>query len=191
MVDYLGLIRSGTPAPVDLNQCLNHALQTLRTAIDEAQAEIRAAPLPTIVGDERQMRHLFQNLVGNAIKFRGPERLRITITVESRDDAWLLAIADNGIGIPERALHRIFELGARLHTREEYAGSGIGLALCKRIVERHGGRIWAASEGRGSTFYVLLPRVSPTSLPVSGNLRAQTDTPKGGDDGRLRERVAD
>lgn len=191
MVDYLGLIRSGTPAPVDLNQCLNHALQTLRTAIEEAQAEIRAAPLPTIVGDERQMRHLFQNLVGNAIKFRGPERLRITITVESRDDAWLLAIADNGIGIPERALHRIFELGARLHTREEYAGSGIGLALCKRIVERHGGRIWAASEGRGSTFYVLLPRVSPTSLPVSGNLRAQTDTSKGGDDGRLRERVAD
>jgi signal transduction histidine kinase len=191
MVDYLGLIRSGTPAPVDLNQCLNHALQTLRTAIEEAQAEIRAAPLPTIVGDERQMRHLFQNLVGNAIKFRGPERLRITITVESRDDAWLLAIADNGIGIPERALHRIFELGARLHTREEYAGSGIGLALCKRIVERHGGKIWAASEGRGSTFYVLLPRVSPTSLPVSGNLRAQTDTSKGGDDGRLRERVAD
>jgi len=191
MVDYLGLIRSGIPTPVDLNQCLNHALQTLRTAIEEAQAEIRAAPLPTIVGDERQMRHLFQNLVGNAIKFRGPDRLRITITVESRDDAWLLAIADNGIGIPERALHRIFELGARLHTREEYAGSGIGLALCKRIVERHGGRIWAASEGRGSTFYVLLPRTSPTSVPVSGNLRAQADTSKGGNDGRPRERVAD
>lgn len=191
MVDYLGLIRSGTPAPVDLNQCLNHALQTLRTAIEEAQAEIRAAPLPTIVGDERQMRHLFQNLVGNAIKFRGPDRLRITITVESRDDAWLLAIADNGIGIPERALHRIFELGARLHTREEYAGSGIGLALCKRIVERHGGRIWAASEGRGSTFYVLLPRASPASLPVSSNLRAQADSSTGGDDGRPRERVAD
>ena len=192
MVEYLGVIRSSTPAPVDLNQSLNHALQTLRPAIDDAQAEIRAAPLPTIVGDERQMRHLFQNLIGNAIKFRGPERLRITITVESRDDAWLLAVADNGIGIPERALHRIFELGKRLHTREEYAGSGIGLALCKRIVETHGGRIWAASEGRGSTFYVLLPRVSPNSSPVSGNLKAaQTDTSKGGDDGRLRERVAD
>jgi light-regulated signal transduction histidine kinase (bacteriophytochrome) len=191
MVDYLGLIRSGTPAPVDLNQCLNYALQTLRTSVEEAHAEIRAAPLPTIVGDERQMRHLFQNLVGNAIKFRSNEPLRITITVESRDDAWLLAIADNGIGIPERALHRIFELGARLHTREEYAGSGIGLALCKRIVERHGGKIWAASEGRGSTFYVLLPRVSPTSLPVSSNLRSQADSSKGGDDGRLRERVAD
>jgi signal transduction histidine kinase len=111
--------------------------------------------------------------------------------VESRDDGWLLAIADNGIGIPEAALHRIFELGARLHTREEYAGSGIGLALCKRIVERHGGKIWAASEGRGSTFYILLPRVSPTSLPVSDNLRAQADTSKSGDDGRLHERVAD
>lgn len=191
MVDYLGLIRPGTPAPVDLNQCLNYALQTLRTLVEEAHAEIRAAPLPTIVGDERQMRHLFQNLVGNAIKFRSNEPLRVVITVESRDDAWLLAIADNGIGIPQRALHRIFELGARLHTREEYAGSGIGLALCKRIVERHGGKIWAASEGRGSTFYVLLPRVSPTSLSVSGNLRAQADTSKGDDDGRLRERVAD
>jgi signal transduction histidine kinase len=194
MVEYLGVIRSSTPAPVDLNQSLNHALQTLRPAIDDAQAEIRAAPLPTIAGDERQMRHLFQNLIGNAIKFRGPDRLRITITVESRDDAWLLAVADNGIGIPERALRRIFELGARLHTREEYSGTGIGLALCKRIVEAHGGRIWAASEGRGSTFYVLLPRVSPNSQPVSGNLKAaqaQTDTSKGGDDGRLRERVAD
>lgn len=194
MVEYLGVIRSSTPASVDLNQSLNHALQTLRPGIDDAQAEIRAAPLPTIVGDERQMRHLFQNLIGNAIKFRGPDRLRITITVESRDDAWLLAVADNGIGIPERALGRIFELGARLHTREEYSGMGIGLALCKRIVEAHGGRIWAASEGRGSTFYVLLPRVSPNSSPVSGNLKAdqaQADTSKGGDDGRLRERVAD
>jgi signal transduction histidine kinase len=192
MVEYLGVIRSTTPASVDLNQSLNHALQTLRPAIDEAEAEIRAAPLPTIVGDERQMRHLFQNLIGNAIKFRGPERLRITITVESRDDAWLVAVADNGIGIPERALHRIFELGARLHTREEYAGSGIGLALCKRIVETHGGRIWATSDGPGSTFYVLLPGVSPNSSPVSGNLKAaQADTSKGGDDGRLRERVAD
>ena len=172
MVEYLGVIRSSTPASVDLNQSLNHALQTLRPAIDDAQAEVRAAALPTILGDDRQMRHLFQNLIGNAIKFRGPERLRITITVESRDDAWLLAVADNGIGIPERALHRIFELGARLHTREEYSGTGIGLALCKRIVEAHGGRIWAASEGRGSTFYVLLPRVSPNSSPVSGNLKA-------------------
>jgi signal transduction histidine kinase len=192
MVEYLGVVRSSTPAPVDLNQSLNHALQTLRPAIDDAQAEIRSAPLPTIVGDDRQMRHLFQNLIGNAIKFRGPDRLRITITVESREDAWLVAVADNGIGIPERALHRIFELGARLHTREEYAGSGIGLALCKRIVEAHGGRIWAASEGRGSTFYMLLPRVSPNSSPVSDNLKAaQADTSKGGDDGRLRERVAD
>ena len=175
MVDYLGVIRPGTPVPVDLNQCLNHALQILRPAVDEAQAEIRAAPLPIIIGDERQMKHLFQNLVGNAIKFRGPERLRIIITVESRDDAWLLAIADNGIGIPERALNRIFELGARLHTREEYPGSGIGLALCKRIVERHGGRIWAASQGRGSILYVQLPRVAPASPPVSSNLKAKID----------------
>ena len=191
MVDYLGLTRSSTPVPVDLNQCLNRALQILRTAIDEAHAEIRAAPLPFVLGDERQLTHLFQNLIGNAVKFRGTDRLRITITVEPRDDAWLFAVADNGIGIPERALDRIFELGARLHTREEYGGSGIGLALCKRIVERHGGRIWATSQERGSVFHVLLPRVAPISPSDSGNLKAHADTSTGADDRRTRERVAD
>jgi light-regulated signal transduction histidine kinase (bacteriophytochrome) len=172
-----------------LNESLNQALDTLRMAIDDARAEIRSAPLPVVLGDAAQLTHVFQNLISNAIKFRGPERPRITITVDTRDDSWVIAIADNGIGIPERGLDRIFELGARLHTRDEYAGSGIGLALCKRVVERHGGRIWAASQGSGSTFYVQLPRISQTSPSVSGNLKAHIDTPHA-DDRPVRERVA-
>ncbi|MGH9254470.1 MAG: sensor histidine kinase [Vicinamibacterales bacterium] len=160
IIEYLAVTeRDAKLAPVDLNVCLNKALDNLRSAIDESHVEIRAAPLPVSVGDEHQMVHLFQNLVSNAIKFRGRERSGITITCESRGDQWLLAFNDNGIGIPQRFADRIFDLGKRLHTREEYPGSGIGLALCRRIVERHAGRIWVVSrEGVGSTFYVLLPR---------------------------------
>lgn len=160
LVDYLTVTaRDATPGPVDLNACLNQALENLRGSIDEAAAEIRAVSLPMSLGDGHQIVHLFQNLVSNAIKFRGAERPVITISVEPRGDQWLLAFRDNGIGIPPAFAERIFELGKRLHTREEYPGAGVGLALCRRIVERHGGRIWGESrEGGGSTFYVLLPR---------------------------------
>jgi signal transduction histidine kinase len=160
MVEYLTISgRDAAPAPVDLNTCLHDALDNLRSAIDDAGAEIRAVSLPTSFGDSHQLVHLFQNLIANAIKFRGQQRPVITISVEPRGEQWLLAFRDNGIGFAREFTDRIFELGKRLHTREEYSGSGIGLALCKRIVERHGGRIWAESrENGGSTFYVLLPR---------------------------------
>jgi signal transduction histidine kinase len=160
MIEYLSVTERETkPAPVDLSACLDLALDNLLTAIRESDAEIRAAQLPTLMGDEQQMVHLFQNLVSNAIKFRSREHPVVTISCETRDDQFLLAFQDNGIGIPQEYTERIFELGRRLHTREEYPGSGIGLALCRRIVERHGGRIWCvSSEGEGSTFYVLLPR---------------------------------
>ena len=160
MIEYLSVTERETkPAPVDLSACLDLALDNLLTAIRESGAEIRAAQLPTLMGDEQQMVHLFQNLVSNAIKFRSREHPVVTISCETRDDQFLLAFQDNGIGIPQEFTERIFELGRRLHTREEYPGSGIGLALCRRIVERHGGRIWCVSrEGEGSTFYVLLPR---------------------------------
>jgi signal transduction histidine kinase len=160
MIEYLSVTERETkPAPVDLSACLDLALDNLLTAIKESGAEIRAAQLPTLMGDEQQMVHLFQNLVSNAIKFRSREHPVVTISCETRDDQFLLAFQDNGIGIPQEFTERIFELGRRLHTREEYPGSGIGLALCRRIVERHGGRIWCVSrEGEGSTFYVLLPR---------------------------------
>jgi signal transduction histidine kinase len=160
MIEYLSVTERETkPVPVDLSTCLDLALDNLLSAIKESGAEIRAAQLPTLIGDEKQMVHLFQNLVSNAIKFRSREHPVVTISSETRDDQFLLAFQDNGIGIPQEFTERIFDLGKRLHTREEYPGSGIGLALCRRIVERHGGRIWCVSrEGEGSTFYVLLPR---------------------------------
>ena len=160
MIEYLSVTERETkPASVDLSACLDLALDNLLSAIKESGAEIRAAQLPTLIGDEQQMVHLFQNLVSNAIKFRSREHPVVTISSETRDDQFLLAFQDNGIGIPQEFTERIFDLGRRLHTREEYPGSGIGLALCRRIVERHGGRIWCVSrEGEGSTFYVLLPR---------------------------------
>lgn len=160
MIEYLSVTERETrPARVDLSACLDLALDNLLAAIKESGAEIRAAQLPTLMGDEQQMVHLFQNLISNAIKFRSREHPVITISCETRDGQFLLAFQDNGIGIPRESTERIFDLGRRLHTREEYPGSGIGLALCRRIVERHGGRIWCVSrEGEGSTFYVLLPR---------------------------------
>jgi light-regulated signal transduction histidine kinase (bacteriophytochrome) len=160
MIEYLSVTeRETTLSLVDLSACLDQALGNLLAAINESGAEIRAAQLPMLIGDEQQMVHLFQNLVSNAIKFRSREHPVVTISCERRDDQWLLTFHDNGIGIPPEFTERIFELGRRLHTREEYPGSGIGLALCRRIVERHGGRIWCVSRvGEGSAFYVLLPR---------------------------------
>lgn len=173
MIEYLTVTeRDAAAAPVDLNACLNQALDNLRTVLDESRAEIRTTPLPASVGDEHQMVHLFQNLVSNAIKFRNREPPVVTISVEPRGDQWLLAFRDNGIGIPQAFTERIFEFGKRLHTREEYPGRGIGLALCRRIVERHGGRIWGESgEGKGSTFYVLLPRAPAEAASPGQELR--------------------
>jgi signal transduction histidine kinase len=112
-----------------------------------------------VVGDETQLAQLFQNLVGNAIKFRRPE-VTPTVHVGARRvaDTWELTVADNGIGIDPEYFERIFLVFQRLHGREEYPGTGIGLALCRRIVDRHGGRLWVTSEpGRGSTFHFTLP----------------------------------
>lgn len=163
MIEYLTVTgRNASPAAVDLNASLNQALENLKAGIDDSQAEVRAAPLPVVPGDEHQLVHLFQNLVSNAIKFRSKERPVVTISCEPNGDAWHIAVRDNGIGIPQAFIERIFELGKRLHTREEYPGTGIGLALCRRIVERHGGRIWAEShEGQGSTFHLVMARSSP------------------------------
>lgn len=160
MLEYLTVAsREAAPTLVDLNECLEHALDNLRGLIEESNAEVIADHLPSTVGDEYQILHLFQNLISNAIKFRGRERPALRITVEGAGNDWQLAFRDNGIGIPEPYSERIFEMGQRLHTRDEYPGTGIGLALCRRIVERHGGRIWVeSSDGAGATFHVALPR---------------------------------
>jgi light-regulated signal transduction histidine kinase (bacteriophytochrome) len=171
MVEYLSVTsRSVSPGEVDLNVCLKQAMGNLRTVIEETHAQIRAPQLPVTSGDQSQLVHLFQNLLSNAIKFRGARPPVVTITSEPHGDQWLLGVHDNGIGIPGEFTERIFELGRRLHTREEYPGSGIGLALCRRIVERHGGRIWAESRNAdGSTFYVLLPRNREDAVADSGS----------------------
>jgi signal transduction histidine kinase len=129
-------------------------------AIRENHAVIIHDPLPIVHGDAMQITQVFQNIIDNAIKFCGdgvvPE---IHISAESRQEAWQFAIRDNGIGIPEKYHNKLFILFERLHSRDTYPGTGLGLALCKKVIERHGGRIWVESEfGKGSTFYFTLPK---------------------------------
>ena len=114
--------------------------------------------LPTVTWDIGQMRQLFQNLIINAIKFQSQESPRIHVSAKKRGNEWIFSVKDNGIGINPQYKDRIFMIFQRLHSREDYPGTGIGLAICKRIIERHGGRIWVDSEiGKGSTFYFTMP----------------------------------
>jgi light-regulated signal transduction histidine kinase (bacteriophytochrome) len=146
---------------VDCQLLLTQVLDNLKLAVQESQAEIISDTLPTILGDGTQLAQVFQNLIANAIKFHSAEKPRIVVGAERRGCEWLFWVADNGVGIDPRYAERIFLIFQRLHSREEYPGTGIGLAICKRIVERHGGRIWVESEpakGRhGSTFYFTIP----------------------------------
>lgn len=137
---------------------LNLVIMNLTTAIEESGAVITHDPLPSVMVDRVQLEQLFQNLLSNAIKFQGRERPRVHIGLEKVNGEWEFSVSDNGIGIETQHTDRIFVIFQRLHTQDEYPGTGLGLAICKRIVERHGGRIWAESElGKGSTFYFTLP----------------------------------
>jgi PAS domain S-box-containing protein len=145
---------------VDCENILKQALSNLQQTIEENNAEVTWESLPAVMGDAEQLVLVFQNLVSNAIKFRKEsERPRVHVSAERGDEEeWIFSVEDNGIGIDPEQADRIFQIFQRLHTQEEYEGTGIGLALCKRIVERHGGRIWVASEvGHGSTFTFTLP----------------------------------
>ena len=127
-------------------------------AIQEGGVTISHEPLPAVFADDVQLIQLFQNLIGNAIKFRSTDKPMVHIGCQRRDNDWLFSVRDNGIGIDPDHAERIFVLFQRLHDRQAYPGTGIGLALCKRIVERHGGTIWVNSEpNQGSTFYFTLP----------------------------------
>jgi PAS domain S-box-containing protein len=144
--------------PVDFSLALNKAVLNLKTAIEESGAIVTHDELPTVMADASQINRLFQNLMGNAIKFPGKEALRVHISAERKDNEWVFSVRDNGIGIEPKAIERIFDVYQRVYAREEYPGASIGLAICKRIVERHGGRIWVESEpGQGSKFFFALP----------------------------------
>lgn len=159
--DLLTFSRVGTQGgallPLDLGTALAAALINLRAAIESSGAVVTTDALPTVVANERQMVQLFQNLIGNAIKFHGPEAPRIHVGAEEHAGEWQLTVRDNGIGIDPAFWNRLFVVFARLHNRSEYEGNGIGLAICKKIIERHGGRIWLQSQpGRGTTFFFTL-----------------------------------
>ena len=137
---------------------LQEALTNLRTAIEESQALVTYDALPTVVAADSQVVQVFQNLVGNAIKYRGEVAPQIHVSARTTEEEWIFSVADNGIGIEPRFYERVFEIFQRLHGRGEYEGTGIGLAICKRILQQQGGRIWVESEsGKGSVFHFALP----------------------------------
>ncbi len=150
-----------SPRPVALDTALDAALANLRAALEEVRPELRREALPTVLGEPGQLTQLFQNLVGNALKFRVPHRPpEISVGARREGESWHCWVQDNGIGLDSRHAQQIFTIFQRLHGREEFPGSGIGLAFCKRIVERHGGRIWVESTpGLGATFHFTLPVV--------------------------------
>ena len=159
--------QSKKAVPTDCETVLSHTLMGLQLAIQESAVKISHDPLPTVMGDDVQLTQLFQNLIGNAIKFRSGDAPVVHVGCERRDTDWIFSVRDNGIGIDPQHADRIFVIFQRLHHREEYPGTGIGLAVCKRIVERHGGKIWAESEpAQGSTFYFTLPIYGSRNLPL-------------------------
>jgi len=160
--DLLAYSRAGTLsepfALTDLNSVLNRATLNLKNLIDDSHAEIKHESLPAVHADEVQMVQVFQNLIGNAIKFHGNGPPLVHISADMENNEWVVRVSDNGIGINPEYFNRIFHIFKRIHSREKYDGTGIGLAICKKIVERHGGRIWVESEpGKGSTFYFTIP----------------------------------
>jgi DNA-binding response OmpR family regulator len=150
--------KEGPKVPVDLGAALAKALQHLEVTIADSGAQVTAAPLPTMFVDEIRVQQLFQNLIGNAIKYRQPELTpQIAVSACKKDGLWVVSVADNGIGIREEYWHKVFELFERLDP-ERYSGTGLGLAICKRIVDQLGGSIWLESEfGKGSTFHFSIP----------------------------------
>jgi light-regulated signal transduction histidine kinase (bacteriophytochrome) len=162
--DLLAYSRVGTrgrePEPTGTRAALEQALANLRASIEATGATITHDALPTVRADASQLVQLFQNLVGNALKFKGEDPPRIHVGAQEQDGEVLLSVRDNGIGIDPQYFERIFVIFQRLHSKADYDGTGIGLAICKKIVDRHGGRIWVESQaGQGSTFYCTLPGV--------------------------------
>lgn len=146
---------------VSLDDVLTEVCDDLQVMIQESNAEITTEDLPRVEGDHGQLRQVFQNLLDNAIEYSGDDPPRIYIDAERDGDQWLVSVEDNGVGIDPEDTDRVFEVFQRLHARGEHAGTGIGLALVERIIERHGGDVWVESDpGQGSTFSFTLPVAS-------------------------------
>ncbi len=160
LLAYSRIASRGSPfRPVDLNHVFEDAVKNLSEAVRESSARITKDDLPVVTADETQMLQLFQNLIANAIKFRTPDAPpEIHIAAGKKGNEWTFRVRDNGIGIESEYFDRVFQIFQRLHSPQEYAGTGIGLAVCKKIVERHRGRIWIESApGKGSTFFFTIP----------------------------------
>jgi len=168
LLDYSRVNRSSELRSLPVEEPLQLALANLQSSVRESGAAVSWDPLPTVASDKSQLVQLFQNLIGNAIKFRSPQRPpQIHVSAREEADEWVFSVCDNGIGFEQQYEDKMFMIFQRLHGRAEYPGTGIGLAICKRIVERHGGRIWARSVlGQGSTFSFTIskPRL-PDALP--------------------------
>lgn len=158
LLTYSRVGREHNVHPIDCAVVMRQVLNNLQIAIEESGAIVITNSLPIVHADESHLMRLFQNLVGNAIKFCGADPPRIEISATRDEQAWRFAVRDNGIGIDAQYAERIFEIFQRLHTRQEYPGTGIGLAICKKIVERYGGRIWVDTDSKqGSTFLFTIP----------------------------------
>lgn len=159
LLTYSRISTRATPfAPTNCEVVLNEALANLAVAIQESGAVVSRGALPSIRGDATQLTQLFQNLVGNALKFRGDRPCSIHVCAVLKEAAWEFSVADNGIGVDPQYFERVFLVFQRLQTQKNYHGTGVGLAICKRVVERHGGRIWVESiPGQGATFCFTIP----------------------------------
>jgi chemotaxis family two-component system sensor kinase Cph1 len=151
---------------VDCDLVMRKILEQLNGSITQSGAQVEITPLPEVYGESLLLGQLFQNLIGNALKFCSERPPRVEVGAEKREGEWLFWVKDNGIGIESRFFQQIFRLFQRLHNREEYSGAGLGLAVCQKTVELHGGKIWCESEvGKGSSFYFTIPFPKPSSKP--------------------------
>ncbi len=165
ITDLLAYSRVGTQggdlAPTDTAPVVEEALSNLEVALANSDARVVYPDLPRVTADSSQLVQLFQNLIGNALKFKGEQRPQVEVRAERDGSYWLFSVRDNGVGFDQKYADRVFGVFKRLHRNSEIAGTGIGLAICQRIIDRHGGRIWAESKpGSGATFYFTLPAVS-------------------------------
>jgi light-regulated signal transduction histidine kinase (bacteriophytochrome) len=161
--------------PTDCDRVVGQAVHQLGGAIQERHAEVDYGRLPSVMGDESQLVQLFQNLIGNSIKFCEAPVPQVKISAIEREGYWEFAVADNGIGIEPQFFERVFVIFKRLNNKQSYPGSGIGLSLCRKIVERHLGEIWIKSKpGEGTTFFFTLPKVVLSSgTPGKGELNIE------------------